>query len=115
MDSEIFDNDLLSVIGIQTDNYQVLHDYYAKAGKRKAKMYVAYRMAMHDCSDSKGEVKPENRKRLITQLDSLIALYGDMPECCEVAIARYELMGVGKRFSVEEKMAYLDEAISRWP
>ena len=115
MDSEIFDNDLLSVIGIQTDNYQALHDYYAKAGNRRAEMYTAFRMAVHDGSDSKGDVKPENRRRLITQLDSLIALYGDMPECCEVAIARYELMGVGKRFSVEEKMAYLDEAISRWP
>ena len=115
LDSEIFDNDLLSVIGIQTDNYQVLHDYYAKAGKRKAKMYVAYRMAMHDCSDSKGEVKPESRTALIASLDSIVALYGDMPECCEVAIARYQQMNVGKRFSVEEKMAFLDEAINKWP
>lgn len=115
MDSEIFDNDLLSVIGIQTDNYQVLRDYYANAGNRRAEMYAAFRMALHDSSDDKGEVKPANRRRLITQLDSLVALYGDMPECCEVAIARYEQMCVGKRFSVEEKMVYLDEAISRWP
>ena len=115
MDSEIFGNDLLSVIGIQTDNFRVLHDYYALAGNRRAEMYAAFRMAVHDCCDNKGEVKPENRKRLITQLDSLIALYGDMPECCEVAIERYKLMCVGKRFSVEEKMAYLDEAVSKWP
>ena len=115
MDSEIFGNDLLSVIGIQTDNYQALHDYYANAGNRKAQMYAAYRMAVHDCSDSKGEVKPENRKALMAKLDSLVVLYGDLPECCEVAIARYKQMCVGKRFSVEEKMAYLDEAINKWP
>ena len=115
MDSEIFDNDLLSVVGIQTDNYQVLRDFYAKAGNRRAEMYAAFRMAVHDCSDNKGEVKSENRRRLIAQLDSLVAYFGDMPECCEVAIARYEQMCVGKRFSVEEKMAYLDEAIGRWP
>lgn len=115
LDSEIFGNDLLSVIGIQTDNYQVMHDYYAKAGNRRAEMYSAFRMALHDCSDNKGEVKPENRTILMARLDSLVALYGDMPECCEVAIARYEQMCVGKRFSVEEKMAYLDEAIEKWP
>lgn len=115
MDSEIFDNDLLSVIGIQTDNYQLLRDYYANAGNRRAEMYAAFRMAVHDCCDNKGEVKPGNRTTLIARLDSLVALYGDMPECCEVAIARYEQMCVGKRFSIEEKMSYLDEAISRWP
>ena len=115
LDSEIFDNDLLSVIGIQTDNYQVMRDYYANTGNRRAEMYAAFRMALHDCCDDKGEVRPENRRRLISQLDSLVALYGDLSECGEVAIERYKLMCVGKRFSVEEKMAYLDEAISRWP
>jgi hypothetical protein len=115
LDSEIFDNDLLSVIGIQTDNYQVMRDYYANTGNRRAEMYAAFRMALHDCCDDKGEVRPENRRRLISQLDSLVTLYGDMSECGEVAIERYKLMCVGKRFSVEEKMAYLDEAISRWP
>ena len=115
LDSEIFDNDLLSVIGMQTDNYQVMHDYYANVGNRRAEMYSAFTMAVHDCSDSKGEVKPENRKTLIAKLDSLVAMYGDLPECCEVAIARYKLMSVGKRFSVEEKMSYLDEAINKWP
>ena len=114
MDSDIFSNDLLSVIGIQTENYRVLRDYYAAAGNRRAEMYAAFSMAVHDNSDPKGEVRSENRKALIAQLDSLIALYGDMPECCEVAIARYKLMCVGKRFSVEEKMAYLDEAVNRW-
>ncbi|MBO4819871.1 MAG: carboxypeptidase-like regulatory domain-containing protein [Prevotella sp.] len=114
-DSKIFDNDLLSVIGMQTDNYQVMRDYYAGAGNRQAEMYAAFSLAVHGNSDSKGEVRPENRRTLMVQLDSLIDLYGDMPECCEVAIARYKLMCVGKRFSVEEKMAYLDEAVGRWP
>lgn len=115
LDSEIFGNDLLSVVGIQTDNYQVLHDYYANAGNRRAEMYAAFRMAVYDCSDEKGEVKPENRRALIAKLDSLVALFGDIPECCEVAIARYNLMCKGKRFTVEEKMSYLDEAINKWP
>ena len=114
MDSEIFGNDLLSVIGMQTDNYQVMHDYYANAGNRRAEMYAAFSMAVHDCSDKDGKVKPEHRRTLMARLDSLITLYGDMPECCEVAIARYKLMSVGKRFSVEEKMSYLDEAINKW-
>lgn len=115
MDSDIFGNDLLSVIGMQTENYLVLRDYYANVGNRRAEMYAAFSLAVHDNSDQKGEVRPENRKALIAQLDSLVALYGDMPECCEVAIARYKLMNVGKRFPVEEKMAYLDEAINKWP
>ena len=89
MDSEIFGNDLLSVIGMQTDNYQVMHDYYANAGNRRAEMYAAFSMAVHDGSDKDGKVKPEHRRTLMASLDSLITLYGDIPECCEVAIARY--------------------------
>lgn len=62
-DSEAYGDDLLSVVGSELDEWQWLKDYYGKAGNRRALCHLALRTA-----DS------------LKELDSLMALYGDLPE-----------------------------------
>ena len=62
-DSEAFNNDLLSVVGSELEAWPWLTQYYEKAGNRRALCHIALRTA-----DS------------VEQLDSLSALYGDLPE-----------------------------------
>ena len=62
-DSELYDNDLLSVVGEELEAWSLLNTYYNKVGNRRAACLTALKMI-----DS------------IEQADSLIELYGDLPE-----------------------------------
>ena len=59
-----------------------------------------------------------NRKakgnRYIMRLDSLINVYGDLPECGEVAIERYNVMRECNDVSAAEKAEYIKTALDRW-
>ena len=93
-DSRIFGHDLLSVIGMELNAWQQLHDYYAKAGHRQAACLTAVEM-VND----------------IRAIDSLIAIYGDLPEACELAIKRYGLM---RNDTPVQKAAWLKTSLQRW-
>ena len=95
-DSQVFGNDLLSVIGAELDAWDVVTAYYEKAGKRAAAC-----MAWAQIIDT------------VERADSLIALYGDLPEAIELAICRYQLM-TDDRFSVADKYAWLKQSLQRW-
>ena len=104
-DSKIFDHDLLSIVGFELDAYQEMHDYYEKVGNRQA----ACLMALKSLEESKGQY--------LEKLDSLIQVYGDLPEAGELAISRFHYMDSRplEEFSTEEKVRYLREAIQKWP
>ena len=91
-----YNNDLLSVVGRELDAWQWLHEYYSKAGNRRAACLTGV-----DAFDD------------IASMDSLIAIFGDLPEACELAIKRFELMDA-KHYTVGERMAYLRESIAKW-
>ena len=95
-DSHCYGHDLLSVIGSELDEWRWLTDYYTKAGNRPAACLTALKLAEG-----------------IPQLDSLIALYGDLPEACEMAMARYDCMGDDK-YTPAQKAAWLQTALGRW-
>jgi len=96
--SDWFDNDLLSVIGLQAaeEDYEealpALHQFYDSTGNRRAALYLACRMGQ--------------------DADSLIARYGDMQECGLAAERKWDTM---YSKTVAERVAFAREAISRWP
>ena len=113
-DSKIFGNDLLSVVGMQTGNYQLLHDYYGKAGNRKAEMLTALWMLDKDYYDAHGGIILDKYNHYLAQLDSLCTQYADLPECGEIALVRYKAMCEKKDITVQEKVQYIDAALQQW-
>ena len=93
-----YDDDLLNVIGRELDAWQWMHDYYTKVGNRRAACLT-------------GVQAYDN----IASLDSLIEVYGDLPEACEIAIKRFGLMDEKEgQFTVAERIGYLRESLKKW-
>ena len=112
-DSNIFGHDMLSVIGMETGNDKMLHDYYAITGNRKAQMVLAMRMLTNDYHTSNGQVMIDRRSQYLASLDSLFQLYSDLPECCELLIEGYKVVSDMPDCTAEQKNAFLDNAISK--
>ena len=105
-DSKVYyDDDLLNIIGRELDEWRWLHDYYSKVGNRRAACLTGANVV------ESGEWK-EDRDRL-EWLDSLIAVYGDLPEACELAIERFNLMD-SEHYSVAQRIGYLRESLKKW-
>lgn len=94
-DSEIFGDDLLHVIGMESGDYETLYNYYEDTGNRPAACIIASLW-----------------KDDIVELDSLLDVYGDLPEAGELAKKRYSVMS--KDASAEEKVKYIDYAVGKW-
>ena len=110
-DSRIFDDDLLSVIGYQTEDYATLHKYYEQNGNRPAALMTA--LAMLEQEAPAGRYKLGEAKHL-QRLDSLITLYADLEEAGEAAIARYEYMNFHTDATPKEQWQYTEMALQRW-
>jgi hypothetical protein len=106
-DSHYFGNDLLSLIAYETKQFKALHDYYLTTDNRVAQMLSGLELL-------KSEVNSETPKRQLERLDSLIERYGDLTEAAEIAITRYERMADLKDVTTQERMAYIDHALSKW-
>ena len=111
VDSRIFDDDLLSVIGYELEQYQPLHDYYSTAGNRKATFLTALELLRQQ--------RPQGRAKLqkaeyLQRVDSLISIYEDLPECGEAAIEHYRYMDQYTTATAEEKWQYINQALDRW-
>ena len=98
-DSKIFDHDMLSVVGYELDDYEPLYQYYQKAGNRAATCVVAAKVYEWDAGHA-------------DKLDSLMEVYGDLPEAGELALVRYRL--TKRDMTAEEKVRYIDNALKRW-
>ena len=93
-----YDDDLLSVVGRELDAWQWMHDYYTKVGNRRAACLTGV-----------------NAFDNIASLDSLIEVYGDLPEACEIAIKRFGLMDNKEgEYTVAERITYLRESLKKW-
>ena len=113
VDSEIFGNDLLSLIGYYSERYALLHDYYNKAGNRRASLVTALWML-----ERRVKVNPVKKvikgNAYLASLDSLMALYGDLKECGEVAIAKYDYMADCQDVTPKQKVDYIMFAKQKW-
>jgi hypothetical protein len=110
--SVMFDDDLLSVVGIELNAWRQLADYYQKAGKRQAACYTSLRMLIAERENVGTEVYAKSK--FIKSLDSLIAVYGDLSEAGEIAMERYNYMAEKTDATRAEKAAWLQESIRRW-
>ena len=108
-DSYIYHDDLLSLIGHETMQYQPMHDYYMTTDNRRAQLMSAFFLLDEPDDNSK-----QAKAAYLHSLDSLTNLYGDLPECGEVAIERYDFMNNRTDSTNEQKIAYIDRALSRW-
>lgn len=116
-DGEIFNNDLLSIIGYKAKAYPLLNKYYDNAGNRRAALVTALDM-LEDSNRDTGNY-PYARsssisRRYMQSLDSLIAIYGDLKECGEAALVRYRVMKRVSEISAAEKAEYIDYALRKW-
>lgn len=112
-DSRYFNNDLLSVIGYEVRDYATLHDYYNKVDNRPAALFTALELLNSENEGiyHRGKV---GKSRYIMQLDSLINVYKDLPECGEVACARYEAMNDCSDVTEQDEINYINWALNRW-
>ena len=94
-DSDVFfGDDLLSVIGSELGEWQWLNDYYVKTDNRRAACLTATRAT-----------------NTLSGLDSLLAVYGDMPEAGEIAIKRYQSMDHATN---AEKVLFIRASLAKW-
>ena len=105
--SRYFNHDLISLIASTLDDYEPLIDYYLQSGNRKAACIASARMLGNSIDGYRGD------KALVARADSLIALFADLQECGALAIKKYDLMA-SAAFSAEEKVKWIDEALSKW-
>ncbi len=102
--SKVFNHDLLHVIGCEAGDYRTLHDYYEQSGNRAAACMTAlWLVKEYKFGDERGQA-----------LDSLLALYGDLPEACEVALLKYDYLKSQKKMTPRELKAYAQESLVRW-
>ena len=109
--SVIYDDDLLSLIGHETSQYQVMHDYYMTTQNRRAQLMSSFFLLS---TDEPEEMTKLSENDYIRCLDSLINVYADLEECGEVACRRYQFMSDYTDATVGQRIAYIDEALSRW-
>ena len=110
-DSYIFNNDLLSVLGYEAEDFETLHKWYDQHGPRAAAMIPALELA-RKTDESRMHVAKDSR--YIAMLDSLIDRYGDLPECGEVALERYEYISRCYDIDNGEQIKCIDETLARW-
>ena len=112
LNGKIFNNDMLSVIGFETEQYQPMHDYYSSVGNRRAMCIVALKMVLQN---HRYENQPLRKSHCIVSLDSLIEAYGALDVAGEVAVERFHHMQSCTDVTVEELIKYINYATQKWP
>lgn len=111
VESKIYDNDLLSLLGTETRRYDVMHRYYEQTGNRPAAMLSALNWLREQ--ETPSMEKLEQSRRIMT-LDSLLEQYCDLQEACEVAMERYSYMTNNTNATNQQRWEFLEMALSRW-
>ncbi len=113
-DSKFFNNDLLSVLCDQADDYQTLHEYYVKNGNREAACLSACLMVRNTDADQLYGQSQAAIKRAIQKVDSLLAVYGDLEVAGELALLKYDIIEHDNDVKNEEKIQFIEDAKKNW-
>lgn len=111
VDSRIFGDDMLHVLGMEAGRYDILHDYYEKVGNRAAACFCALKMIQQNRT---GNTLRMQKSKYLQSIDSLIEKYGDLIVAGELAIERYKFMEASEDATPEDKMNYIDYALVKW-
>ncbi|MCR4582206.1 MAG: alpha-2-macroglobulin, partial [Prevotella sp.] len=113
-DSRIFGHDLLSIVGYELEDYAPLHIYYEQQGNREAALFTALELWRQQKNEERKNRLSRMNSACLASLDSLIAVYADLPEAGELALERYDYMEDASGVSSKEKYEYLNSAIEKW-
>ena len=114
VDGSSFNNDLLHLLGFEADSkeaYLQLYTYYNKVGNRGAACLCAYKLIEKYRQDDVREVR---KSKYLQTIDSLIQVYQDIPEAGELAVEHYRFMEGATDAKPQEKLNYINYALSRW-
>lgn len=110
--SSVFNDDLLHVLAMEAEDYDLMSDYYQKAGNRPAACISAYYKTQKDRMD---DVRLVKKSKYLATIDSLINVYKDLPEAGELAIEHFNFLDGATDASAKEKVEYIDYALVNWP
>jgi hypothetical protein len=108
---KFFGDDMLSVIGYELGEYDLLHDYYENHGHREAALLCALE-SLRQRGDR--ESRTLAGSTYVASLDSLMTAYGDLDLSCEIAIERYKFMETARDVKPTEKVTYLKPFLARY-
>lgn len=111
IDSRIFGDDLLHIIGMLSGRYEVMHAFYDSIGNRPAACLCALEAMKRRPTDG---TRRMSKSTYLQSIDSLLSLYGDLVEAGEVAIERYRFMEQADDATDEDKINFINYALTRW-
>lgn len=114
-DSQIFDHDLLSLIGYQCEAYEAMHNYYKTTPNRAAALLTAVEMLRKQAEENRQiHVRQLKKSRYAAQLDSLINIYSDIKACGEAAVERFNFMQNCTDVTPADCYNYATWAVNKW-
>ena len=111
VDSRIFGDDMLHIVGMEAGRMKFLHDYYEKAGNRQAACLTALKLLQEHKPVAVTELR---KSKYLLSVDSLLNAYRDLQVAGEVAIERYDIMSGADDVEAKDKMAFIDYALVHW-
>lgn len=112
MDSRIFRDDLLHVIGMECGAYSLLHQYYRTHGNRRAACITAA-IEWDGKLNLQQPIRSKKSKQL-QSIDSLINEYQDLQEAGELAILHARCLEVATDTKEGDLYHYINYALSKW-
>lgn len=114
-DSQVFDHDLLSLIGYQCEAYETMHNYYKTTSNRAATVITAVGMLRLQAEEN-GQIyiRKLSKSHYAAQLDSLINLYSDIKACGEAALERFNFMQECTDVTAADCYNYATWAVNKW-
>ncbi|MCD8297272.1 MAG: MG2 domain-containing protein [Prevotella sp.] len=114
-DSRYFSNDLLSLLGQETQDYETMCGYYNTTTNRPAAMFSSlWLLEKRNMDNVYSFPYSLRRSAYLVALDSLINVYKDLKACGEVAVERYNYMSKCNGVTIENRVAYINNAVSKW-
>lgn len=111
VDSKIFNDDLLHVVGMEAKAYKALQSYYASKDNRPAACISACLALRYGREVDTYEVR---KSKYLQALDSLIREYGDLREAGELAIERSQFLSNAPDMTAEDNVNYINYALNKW-
>ena len=110
-DSRYFDNDMLSVLAFQAEDFSMLYNYYEAHGKREAACLAAAFM-LRDKEDN--YVKKAANSEYLRQVEEMIERYKDLTVAGELALVKYEFLEEASDVDAAQRVKWIDEATEKW-
>lgn len=113
IDSRIFNDDLLHIIGIENKAFAFLHTFYEQQGNRRAACLAAA-MELTANRETGSTAKKWEKSKYLQRIDSLINVYQDLQEAGELAIAHAQFMREATHTQDGQLYNYINYALSKW-